>query len=176
MASDFRSIREETFAAAKAASRKAPAAPKAPSRVSPPSADPQAARKIYRVRDAQAVTGDGADERMDRPGRSVRAKGGRVGGRFEERPNRLDDGEPTRGGGREFPSRAAAYSKPGPATVFAAGGAVAPKPGPAWREGMRNRTPVQHNSTGKNDQNDVGRGRPITYRRGGRVGGRHVED
>jgi hypothetical protein len=38
-----------------------------------------------------------------------------------------------------------------------------PKPGPAWLEGMRNRTPVQHNESGKLDQKDVNRGRPITY-------------
>jgi hypothetical protein len=37
------------------------------------------------------------------------------------------------------------------------------KPGPAWLEGMRNRTPVQHNPSGKNDQHDVNRPRPVTY-------------
>jgi hypothetical protein len=37
------------------------------------------------------------------------------------------------------------------------------KPGPAWMEGLRNRTPVQHNPSGKNDQRDVDRPRPITY-------------
>jgi hypothetical protein len=37
------------------------------------------------------------------------------------------------------------------------------KPGPAWLEGMRNRTPVQHNPSGKNDQHDVNRPKPVTY-------------
>ncbi len=37
------------------------------------------------------------------------------------------------------------------------------KSGPAWLEGLRNRTPVQHNPSGKNDQHDVDRPRPITY-------------
>ena len=110
-------------------------------------ADPQEARRVFRVRDAQAVVGDGADERMDRPGR-LRAKGGRV----EKRLNRIDDGRIVDcHGGREF----------------ASGGAV--KDGPAWREGLRSGTPVQNNPSGKNDQQDVNRGRPITYRRGGRV-------
>jgi hypothetical protein len=36
------------------------------------------------------------------------------------------------------------------------------KSGPAWAEGLRNRTPVQH-SPGKNDLDQLGRGKPITY-------------
>jgi len=57
----------------------------------------------------------------------------------------------------------------GPGVAYARGGGVKPKHGPAWREGVRNGTQAQNNPSGKNDQQDVGRGRPITYRRGGRV-------
>jgi hypothetical protein len=35
--------------------------------------------------------------------------------------------------------------------------------GPAWLTGLRAGTPVQHNESGKLDQKDVNRGRPITY-------------
>jgi hypothetical protein len=46
----------------------------------------------------------------------------------------------------------------------AAGGERSPKlkSGPAWEDGLRNCTPVQH-SPGKNDLDQVGRGKPITY-------------
>ena len=37
------------------------------------------------------------------------------------------------------------------------------KSGPAWLEGMRNRTPVQHNPSGKSDQQRIDRPRPVTY-------------
>jgi hypothetical protein len=87
-------------------------------------ADPAVAERIYRVRDAQAVEGGCAEERMDRPGRQ---------GTTGERGLAFSTGD----------------------------GEV--KPGPAWLEGMRNRTPVQHNPSGKNDQHDVNRPRPITY-------------
>jgi hypothetical protein len=36
------------------------------------------------------------------------------------------------------------------------------KGGPAWAEGLRNATPVQH-LPGKNDGGDIGRSRVITY-------------
>jgi hypothetical protein len=51
----------------------------------------------------------------------------------------------------------------------ASGGRI--KDGPAWKEGLRNMTPVSH-SPGKNDLENIGRGRPITYRTGGAVKGR----
>jgi hypothetical protein len=35
--------------------------------------------------------------------------------------------------------------------------------GPAWLTGLRAGTPVQHNPSGKNDQQDVNRGRVISY-------------
>ena len=36
------------------------------------------------------------------------------------------------------------------------------KSGPAWHEGLRNCTPVQHRP-GKNDLDQLNRGKPITY-------------
>ena len=47
----------------------------------------------------------------------------------------------------------------------ASGGAVS---GPAWKEGLRSGTQVQH-SDGKNDGKNLGRGKPITYKTGGAV-------
>jgi hypothetical protein len=87
-------------------------------------ADPECAERVFRRRDALAVEGSAATERMNRPGRL-----GTSG----------DDG----------------------GTAFKSGGAV--KSGPGWLEGLRHRTPVQHNPSGKNDQQDVNRGRPVTY-------------
>jgi hypothetical protein len=51
--------------------------------------------------------------------------------------------------------------------AYAKGGAV--KSGAGWREGEKHWTPVQNNPSGKNDQNDVGRGKANTYRTGGAV-------
>jgi hypothetical protein len=87
-------------------------------------ADPAVAERIFRQRDAMAVSDGYATERMDRPGRLGTA------------------GE----GGLAFGT-----------------GEGNLKPGPALLEGMRNRTPVQHNPSGKNDQRDVNRPRPVTY-------------
>jgi hypothetical protein len=50
--------------------------------------------------------------------------------------------------------------------MFAKGGAV--KDGPAWKEGLRNGTQVQHDD-GKKDGKDIGRGRVVTFRTGGKV-------
>jgi hypothetical protein len=87
-------------------------------------ADPQMARRVFQERDAQAVEGSAADERMDRPGR-FRSEGGRV------------------------PDLKATPD--------------ARRSGPAWLTGLRAGTPVQHNPSGKNDQQDVNRGRVISY-------------
>jgi hypothetical protein len=84
-------------------------------------------RQVYRVRDAQAIEGSSADERMERPGRDRREGG------------------------------------PVPQTKIGQQRRSVLKSGPAWLEGVRNGTQVQNNPSGKNDQKDVNRGRPITY-------------
>lgn len=50
--------------------------------------------------------------------------------------------------------------------MYAKGGAV--KDGPAFREGIRAGTQVQH-ADGKMDQKNIGRGKPVTYKTGGRI-------
>lgn len=55
--------------------------------------------------------------------------------------------------------------------TYAKGGAV--KDGPAWEEGKKTGTQVQH-APGKNDGADVGRGKPITYAKGGSVSGKRL--
>ncbi len=50
--------------------------------------------------------------------------------------------------------------------AYASGGAV--KSGPGWTESERSKTPIQHDP-GKNDLKDMGRGKPVTYKRGGAV-------
>ncbi len=56
--------------------------------------------------------------------------------------------------------------------TYAKGGAV--KSGPAWDEGVKAGT-KPHNSPGKKDGKDIGRGRQITYAKGGAVGPRLVQ-
>jgi hypothetical protein len=87
-------------------------------------ADPAVGERIYRQRDAMAVSGGYANESMDRPGR-LGVKRGEGGLAFGNERGEL-------------------------------------KSGPAWREGLRARTPVQNNPSGKSDQNDVDRPRPVT--------------
>jgi len=53
-----------------------------------------------------------------------------------------------------------------PMPMRARGGGI--KSGPAWHEGLRNGTQVQH-TDGKMDGKDIGRGKPITYATGGPV-------
>ena len=50
--------------------------------------------------------------------------------------------------------------------TYARGGAV--KDGPAWKEGVRAGTQVK-NTPGKNDLGEMYRGKPITYKTGGKV-------
>lgn len=50
--------------------------------------------------------------------------------------------------------------------AYATGGKVVD--GPAWKEGLRDGTQVQH-TDGKNDQSGLNRGRPITYATGGKI-------
>lgn len=54
---------------------------------------------------------------------------------------------------------------PGPTGV----GDKMPKDSLAWRDSAKNKTKVQH-TDGKTDGPDIGRGKPITYHRGGAVG------
>jgi hypothetical protein len=50
--------------------------------------------------------------------------------------------------------------------TYKRGGGV--KDGPAWKEGLRDGTQVQH-ADGKDDGKDIGRGRVVTYKTGGAV-------
>ena len=50
--------------------------------------------------------------------------------------------------------------------AYKSGGAV--KSGPAWEEGKKEGTPVQH-TDGKMDGKDIGRKRVITYSKGGAI-------
>lgn len=51
---------------------------------------------------------------------------------------------------------------------YAKGGKVKSGSGPAWAEGLRNGTQVQH-TDGKDDQDGLGRPKPITYAKGGAI-------
>lgn len=107
-------------------------------------ANPEAAIEAYTKRDAKEVTGSGAYEPFDRPGRGV------IADRAKDHLQKYgaDDGIKGRAGreGRVSPT----------------GGPMYPADGPAWLEGINNGTQVQH-AAGKNDQADVGRPRAITY-------------
>lgn len=52
--------------------------------------------------------------------------------------------------------------------TYATGGAVKAKDGPAFKEGRRLGTPVQH-AGNKDDTKDIGRGKPVTYKTGGAI-------
>ena len=73
-----------------------------------------------------------------------------------------------------MPPRPGMMPPPGAMPIHAKGGRVfrakggAVKDGPAWKEGLRNGTQVQHDD-GKKDGKDIGRGKVITYKRGGAV-------
>jgi hypothetical protein len=81
----------------------------------------------------------------------------------EERIFRVRDGQAVEGGTEERRDRPGRLGTAGEGGLAFGTGDGKLKPGPAWLEGMRNRTPVQHNESGKLDQKDVNRGRPITY-------------
>lgn len=162
-------------------------------------------KKAYGERDSQAVEGGSAKERMDRPGRSNRARGGRtkhksggnkvnviVAPQGGQHPPMMPPGAPPPGvaaGPPPMPPRPmmpppgaggpppGAMPPPGMAPpgmpprntggrTYAKGGAV---PGPGWKESLKAGTQVQNNPSGKNDQRDVNRGKPITYKTGGRI-------
>ena len=169
--------------------------------------------KVMGERDAMAVMGKPAKERMDKPSRKAggkveesvnRARGGRTKHKGHTTVNVINTGggHPGLGMGGPPPGLGAAppmmpprppmappmppgapgMAPPGGAPMmpppgmpprrsggraYAKGGAV--KDGPAWNEGKRAGTSVQNNPSGKNDQRDVGRGKPITYKTGGRI-------
>lgn len=224
------------------------------------------AKKVFKVRDAQAVEGGSVKERMDRPGRKAggrvqkRADGGEVrpisvsgggnkryvqkDGKWFEHDNFGPVGPmpagwspPGRARGGRAPKKAAtnvnvivapsgghnatppslpmagvaapgAVPPPMPPRPLSPGmpgmagppGAALPPPGMAppgmpprssggrtyktggrvksdagvasgraWEEGKRNGTQMQNNPSGKNDQGDVNRPRPITYKTGGAI-------
>lgn len=163
-------------------------------------------------RDAQAVEGGAAKERMDRPGR---ARGGRapkksgnhvnvivapqghamggppmapgLGGAGAAMmpppphpmpppggppmggpglPPGMPPGGPPMGGPPGMPPPGMPPRRAGGRT-YARGGGV--KSGPAWESSLRAGTQVQHNESGKTDQKDVGRGKPVTYATGGAI-------
>jgi hypothetical protein len=141
-------------------------------------------KKVMAERDAQAVEGSGARERADK-----RARGGRtkhkgthvnviVAPQGGAQPGPMPTPPPT-----AVPAGIASPVAPRPAMpppgmppgmpprrlggrTYASGGAV--KSGPGWIESEKTKTPVQHDP-GKDDQKDVGRGKPITYAKGGRI-------
>lgn len=58
----------------------------------------------------------------------------------------------------------------GPPMMRKHGGSVNAKSGPGWTESMDNRKPfVSKSQTNKDDGKDIGRGKPITYKKGGAV-------
>ena len=79
------------------------------------------------------------------------------------RPPMMPPGGPPMGAGPMGPPNPIRHAG---GRAFARGGGV--KSGPAWNEGVRNGT-QPHNSPGKNDTKDIGRGKPITYKTGGRI-------
>lgn len=161
-------------------------------------------KKTYPKRDSQAVEGGSAKERLDRPGRAMRAKGGRVGKHKgtnvnvivapqggphpglappagvagapmasppmapPPRPAMPPPGMPPPGGPpMAGPPPGMMPPRKAGGRAYAKGGAV--KSGPAWDESLKAGTPVQHNPSGKSDQNDVNRGKVVTFRTGGGV-------
>jgi hypothetical protein len=81
----------------------------------------------------------------------------------EERIYRVRDAQAVEGGTKERRDRPGRLGTAGEGGLAFGNGDGKLKPGPAWLEGMRNRTPVQHNPSGKNDQHDVNRPKPVTY-------------
>jgi len=151
-------------------------------------------KMIRKERDSLAVEGSEAKERADKPSR--RAKGGRTkargntvnvivagsgGGRppmpapvvaggppvappaMPPRPPMAPPGAMPPGGPPMGPP---GMIRRDGGRAYAKGGAV--KDGPAWKEGVRSGTQVQH-APGKQDLKDIGRGPPITYARGGAI-------
>lgn len=166
--------------------------------VAPRETNKKIARKAIAQRDAQAVEGTSAKERLDRPNR---ARGGKVGKHKGTNVNVIVAPQGAPHAGLAPPAMAAPMAPPPgalPPRPMAApmpppGGppmmAGAPPPGmpprhnggrtyakggavtdsAVYKEGRRNGTQVQNNPSGKNDQRDVGRSRVVTFRAGGAV-------
>jgi hypothetical protein len=159
-------------------------------------------------RDAQAVEGGAAKERMDRPGRARGGRSPKKGGHVTNvivAPQGHAMGGPPMAPGlggagaammpppRPMPPPGPPMGAPGMppggmpppgmppggmpppgmpprragGRTYARGGGV--KSGPAFESSIRAGTQVQHNESGKTDQKDVGRGKPVTYATGGPV-------
>lgn len=76
-------------------------------------------------------------------------------------------GMPPGAGGPPMPPGMMPHSRGGRAN-YAKGGKVKSGNGPAWAEGLKNGTQVQH-TDGKDDQAGLGRGKPVTYAKGGAI-------
>lgn len=70
-------------------------------------------------------------------------------------------------GGPPMPPGMMPHARGGRAN-YAKGGKVKSGNGPAWAEGIRNGTQVQH-TDGKDDRSGLGRGKPVTYAKGGGI-------
>jgi hypothetical protein len=167
-------------------------------------------KQAFAVRDSLAVEGGVPKERFDRPGRSLRARGGRTKHKGNTTVNVIVPGGAGASGAgvasppvpRPVPPPAPPpmAGPPGGAGVAPPMGGMPPRPGmsppgmmppggmppgmpmrarggrlpkgtPVWREGVADGTQVQNNPSGKNDQHDVNRKKPITYKNGGRAEG-----
>jgi hypothetical protein len=161
-----------------------------------------ATTKAVGMRDAQAVGGMPAKQRMDRPSPTSRARGGRTKGKGATHVNVIVGHG---GGGPQLPGPMMPPRPPvmGPPPVAPAGGppvmppGAAPpgvgglpmgprryggrvgyakggsiKSGPAWSGGLASGTPVQH-TPNKWDGSNIGRDKPITYSHGGTVKAAH---
>jgi hypothetical protein len=165
-------------------------------------------KEAFAVRDSLAVEGGVPKERFDRPGRSLRARGGRTKHKGNTTVNVIVPGGAGASGAgvasspvpRPVPPPAPPpmAGPPGGAGVAPPMGGMPPRPGmpppgmmppggmppgmplrarggrlpkgtPVWREGVADGTQVQNNPSGKNDQHDVNRKKPITYAAGGAV-------
>lgn len=157
-----------------------------------------AKKKAVLQRDAQAVEGGSAKERQDRPGRArggraPKGKGTNVNviiapqGAAGAAPPMIPPGVAGPGAGppppmpMRPPLPPPMAGGPGPGMpppgmpprshggrTYATGGAVNAGSS-VFNAGRKAGTQVQNNPSGKNDQKDVGRGRVITYKTGGRV-------
>lgn len=149
-------------------------------------------KKAIAQRDGQAVGGDPTRQRLDRPLQG-RARGGRTGKHKGTHVNVIvapqgGANAPTPGvaapppmagaGPMPAPPPRPPVPMPPPGAVpppgirhsggraYARGGAV--KPGPAWNQGLKSGTQVQHTSN-KQDGPNIGRKKPVTYKTGGAV-------